>query len=138
MPEQELKQPHAWERVREVPMVPETKPVADLLRELQRGNQRMAVVVDEYGGVSGIATIEDLVEEIVGEIGEEGETPDATPQPDGSWIVSGQAELDVLERLFSKAPQAEGDFTTVAGLVYTLGGEVARPGGLLSAGGLRF
>jgi CBS domain containing-hemolysin-like protein len=138
MTDLELKQTHAWERVREVPAVPETKPVADLLRELQRGNQRMAVVVDEYGGVSGIATIEDLVEEIVGEIGEEGETSDATPQLDGSWIVSGQAELDVLERHFGSAPQAEGDFTTVAGLVNTLAGHVPRKGEVLSADGLRF
>jgi len=138
MTDQELKQTRAWERVREVPVVPETKPVPDLLRELQRSNQRMALVVDEYGGVSGIATMEDLVEEIVGEIGEEGEMPDATPEPDGSWIVSGQAELDVLERLFSKAPRAEGDFTTVAGLVNTLAGHVPRAGEVLSADGLRF
>jgi putative hemolysin len=138
MTDQELKQTRAWERVREIPVVPETKPVTDLLRELQRGNQRMAVVVDEYGGVSGIATIEDLVEEIVGEIGDEGEPPDATPQADGSLVISGQAELDSLERHFGAMPQAEGDFTTVAGLVNTIAGRVPAKGEVIEADGLRF
>jgi CBS domain containing-hemolysin-like protein len=138
MTDQELKQTRAWERVREVPMVPETKPVPDLMRELQKSNQRMAIVVDEYGGVSGLATMEDLVEEIVGEIGEEGEKPEAAAQPDGSWIISGQAALDVLEREFGWTLPEGSDSTTVAGLVNTLAGHVPRPGEMVASDGLRF
>jgi len=137
--DQELKQTHAWERLREVLIVPETKPVASLLRELQGKNQQMAIVIDEYGGVSGLATIEDMVEEIVGEIHDESEKQqDAAQQPDGSWIVSGQAPLDILEQAFGALPEHEGDSTTVAGLVNTLAGHVPQRGEVFEAGGLRF
>lgn len=138
MTDEELQRTPVSERVREVPMVPETKPVADLLRELQKSNQRLAVVVDEYGAVAGVATIEDMVEEIVGEIGEEGDQLDALPQPDGSWIISGQAELDTLEKVAGKLPDSDGGSTTVAGLVNVLAGHVPKRGEHIEAGGLTF
>ncbi len=137
----ELKQTHAWQRLRELVIVPETKRVTDLLRELQRKNLHMAIVIDEYGGVSGLATIEDLVEEIVGEIRDEGEhreDPDATPQADGSWLISGQATLDVLERAFGSIPEHDGGSTTLAGLVNTRAGHVPQKGEVIDADGLRF
>jgi putative hemolysin len=98
--------------------VPETKLIDDLLREMQKGRIQLAVVVDEYGGAVGIVTVEDIVEEIVGEIEDE---HDRTPRlverlPDGSYRVAGRVRIDELnESLDWELPK--GDFETVAGLV---------------------
>lgn len=90
---------------RPVAFVPETKKVAELLREMQREKQHMRIVIDEYGSVAGLVTIEDLLEAIVGNIADEHDEPEAddTPQrkPDGSYIVSGTFELSRLRDLFS-------------------------------------
>ena len=90
---------------RPVEFVPETKKVAELLREMQREKQHMRIVIDEYGNVAGLVTIEDLLEAIVGNIADEHDEPEAdeTPQrqPDGSFIVSGTFELSRLRDLFS-------------------------------------
>jgi CBS domain containing-hemolysin-like protein len=135
----ELKTIHAGERLREIPVVPETKKVADMLRELQQQNLHMALVVDEYGAVAGLVTIEDMLEEIVGEIRDESEkVEDAVPQADGSYLVSGHADLALLERLFGVRPEAAGDATTVAGLMNTLAGHVPQKGERLETSGLRF
>jgi putative hemolysin len=84
--------------------VPETKKVNELLREMQREKQHMRIVIDEYGGVAGLVTIEDLIEAIVGNISDEHDEgePDDQPlrQPDGSFIVSGTFELSRLRDLF--------------------------------------
>jgi CBS domain containing-hemolysin-like protein len=84
--------------------VPETKKVAELLREMQREKQHMSIVIDEYGGVAGLVTIEDLIEAIVGEISDEHDKPedDDTPvrEADGSYIVSGSFEISRLRDLF--------------------------------------
>ena len=98
--------------------VPETKRIDDLLRELQKNRVQLAVVVDEYGGAVGIVTVEDIVEEIVGEIRDEHDrTPDTVERlPDGSYRVAGRASLEeVNEALEWDLPK--GDFETVAGLV---------------------
>ena len=85
--------------LRPIRMVPETKPVNDLLREMQEEGAHMAVVVDEYGSTAGIVTMEDMVEEIVGEIHDEHEPErDFHQEPDGSYIVSGSFDLGRLER----------------------------------------
>ena len=85
--------------------VPETKKVAELLREMQREKQHMSIVIDEYGGVAGLVTIEDLIEAIVGEIADEHDQPEAddTPirEPDGSYTVSGGFEISRLRDLFT-------------------------------------
>ncbi|HEY2039252.1 MAG TPA: hemolysin family protein [Edaphobacter sp.] len=85
--------------------VPETKMVAELLREMQREKQHMRVVIDEYGGVAGLVTIEDLLEAIVGDIADEHDEPegDEAPvrEPDGSYIVPGNFEISRLRELFS-------------------------------------
>ncbi|HEV2710888.1 MAG TPA: hemolysin family protein [Edaphobacter sp.] len=85
--------------------VPETKKVAELLREMQREKQHMSIVIDEYGGVAGLVTIEDLIEAIVGEIADEHDEPeeDDTPirEANGSYIVSGSFEISRLRDLFA-------------------------------------
>jgi len=98
--------------------VPETKRIDDLLREMQKARLQLAVVVDEYGGAVGIVTVEDIVEEVVGEIHDEHDrTPDTVERlPDGSYRVAGRTGIDELnEALDWDLPK--GDFETVAGLV---------------------
>ncbi|HUM18546.1 MAG TPA: hemolysin family protein [Candidatus Nitrosotalea sp.] len=115
--------------------VPETKRIDDLLREMQKNRLQLAVVVDEYGGAIGIVTVEDIVEQVVGEIRDEHDrTPDTVERlPDGSYRVAGRASLDeVNEALDWELPK--GDYETVAGLVLAtlhripLVGEVFRVG----------
>jgi CBS domain containing-hemolysin-like protein len=98
--------------------VPETKRLDDLLREIQRGRNHMAVVVDEYGGSTGVVTLEDILEEIVGEIRDEKDrTPETVERlPDGSYWVAARTNIDELnEALDWNLPKAE--YETVAGLV---------------------
>jgi CBS domain containing-hemolysin-like protein len=98
--------------------VPETKHIDDLLREMQKNRVQLAVVVDEYGGAVGIVTVEDIVEQVVGEIRDEHDrTPDTVERlPDGSYRVAGRAGVEeVNEALEWDLPK--GDFETVAGLV---------------------
>ncbi len=97
---------------------PETKRIDDLLREMQKGRIQLAVVVDEYGGAVGIVTIEDILEQIVGEIEDEHDRTPATVErlPDGSYRVAGRVSIDELnESLDWELPKR--DFETVAGLV---------------------
>jgi CBS domain containing-hemolysin-like protein len=92
--------------------VPETKKVNELLREMQREKQHMRIVIDEYGGVAGLITIEDLIEAIVGNIADEHDESEADDEPirepDGSFIVSGTFEISRLRELFQ--PQFDGHF----------------------------
>jgi putative hemolysin len=85
--------------------VPETKKVAELLREMQREKQHMRIVIDEYGGVAGLVTIEDLIEAIVGNIADEHDEPEADDEPvrefNGAYVVSGSFELSRLRDLFA-------------------------------------
>ncbi|GLH70525.1 hypothetical protein GETHPA_20580 [Geothrix rubra] len=107
--------------------VPESKPVMDLLREMQRARTQLAVVVDEFGGVSGLVTVEDLLEEVFGEIQDEHEAPvDLVEQAPGVYLVSGQAHVeDVAQRL--DLPWERDGFDTLAGLVMARLGRVPRP-----------
>ena len=110
--------PDARALMRPATYVPETKRIDDLLREMQKARVQLVVVVDEYGAAVGIVTVEDIVEEIVGEIRDEHDrTPDTVERlPDGSYRVAGRANLDELnEALDWDLPK--GDFETVAGLV---------------------
>jgi len=109
--------------------VPETKRLDDLLRELQRGRNHMAIVVDEYGGSIGIVTLEDILEEIVGEIHDEHERPPASVErlPDGSYWVAARTRLDELNELLDwQLPKH--DYETVAGLVLSTLGRIPRRG----------
>ncbi len=100
----------------DVYFVPESKLVSDLLREMQRSNVRMAIVVDEYGGVAGLVTIEDLVEEIVGEIGDEHEKAQVVKENENSYVVPGNMDVDRLDELFGMRPEGH-ESSTIAGLV---------------------
>jgi CBS domain containing-hemolysin-like protein len=104
--------------IRPVAFVPESMPVPDLLREFQKVKMKMAIVVDEHGGVSGLVTMEDVVEEIVGEIQDEYDTEEAQITENGplDFTVSGAAEVEELEELFD-VELAEDDFITVGGLI---------------------
>jgi CBS domain containing-hemolysin-like protein len=117
--------------------VPETKLGSDLLREMQRDNIRMAIAVDEYGGVSGLVTIEDLVEEIVGEIRDEHEKTEIVKESDTSYVFNGNTDLDLIEKLLGVRPD-EKDATTVAGLVSELAGYIPKPGEVFEENGLKF
>lgn len=121
----------------ELYFVPETKLGSDLLREMQRDNSRMAIVIDEYGGVAGLVTIEDLVEEIVGEIRDEHEKAEVVKESDTSYIFNGNTDLDLLEKLLGVRPE-EKEATTVAGLVSELAGHIPKAGEIFEENGLRF
>ena len=99
-------------------VVPETLPLPNVVRELEKGGEEMAVVIDEYGGFAGIVTIEDLAEELVGEIDDEHDTEgDADIVADGDgWLLAGDLPLDEAERTLDLLlPQ--GDYETIAGMV---------------------
>jgi len=115
--------------MRPIRAVPETKPVNDLLREMQEEGAHMAVVVDEYGSTAGIVTMEDMVEEIVGEIHDEHEPErDFREEPDGSYVVSGSFDLGRLQDLLDFHPQEDTESTTVGGLISEWLGHVPAPG----------
>jgi putative hemolysin len=92
--------------------IPETKKVNELLREMQRQKQHMSIVIDEYGGVAGLVTIEDLIEAIVGEIEDEhdSETDEDGPvaEPEGTWLLPGGFEVSRLRELFEEAVVGDG------------------------------
>jgi CBS domain containing-hemolysin-like protein len=122
----------------EVQFVPESKRVSEQLREMQATNTQMAIVIDEYGGVAGIVTIEDLVEEIVGEIRDEHDaTADIVREGEHSYLVPGSMDVDRLDDLFGVKPEGH-EATTVAGLVTELLGRIPHPGEVVQEDGLRF
>ena len=123
--------------------IPEVKRANEALREMQREKQHMRIVIDEYGGVSGIVTIEDLVEEIVGTIADEHEAEDAEAVREesiGVWSVPGEYEIAQLEQLVGDGWEAPVDLeaTTVAGLVSETAGRIPLPGEVVEESGLRF
>jgi putative hemolysin len=122
---------------KDVYFVPESKLGSDLLREMRKNNIRIAIVVDEYGGVAGLVTIEDLVEEIVGEIGDEHEKSQVVKENDHSYIVPGSMDVDHLDELFGMRPEGK-EAATVAGLVSELAGRILQKGEVIEEDGLRF
>ena len=124
--------------VRPARAVPETKPVSELLREMQADQFHMAIVIDEYGGTAGLVTLEDLIEELVGEIVDEFDTEDARiePIPTGGVRVSGSLTIDdANDLLVVKLP--EGDYDTVSGLVLSGLGRLAATGDTVEVTGAR-
>src|SRR5213594_46710 len=109
--------------------VPETKRIDDLLREMQRSRNHMAVVVDEYGGSTGVVTLEDILEEIVGDIQDEHERAPAVAErlPDGSYRVAARANIDELNEAFDWTLPKR-DYETVAGLVLATLHRIPRAG----------
>jgi len=126
-----------------VPFVPESKPVQDLLREMQRDKTRMAVVINEYGNLAGVVTIEDMVEEIVGEISDDHEKDTGVVREgNGKFVLSGSADVDHLDQLFDQRfdfdQTEEVSATSVGGLVSELAGHIPAKGEIVLGGGLRF
>jgi putative hemolysin len=142
IPESEAATRTVRELARPAFFVPETKHGSDLLKEMQRRNQQMAIVVDEHGSVAGIVTVEDLVEEIIGEIGEDDRvpSPDAVREPDGSLILRGSVSVEKVQELFGVEWDVSGEesATTIAGLLNHIAGHVPTAGEHLDYGGLRF
>jgi magnesium and cobalt transporter len=115
--------------VRPVHLVPETKPVDDLLNEMKQRGDHMVLVVDEYGGISGLATMEDLIEEIVGEIhdAESGQEKIVRENP-GVYVVPGSLELSALDEALASPFVEDTECTTVAGAVVELFGRLPSAG----------
>jgi putative hemolysin len=126
--------------IRAVKFVPETKPVAELLKEMQTARVQMAIIVDEYGGVAGLVTVEDILEELVGEIEDEDtsqeEIIEIVESDDHTYFdVLGSVEIGKIERLFDMEIEDD-DFTTIAGLVISEVGYVPKAGEKLQFRGL--
>jgi putative hemolysin len=125
--------------------VPETKKGYELLREMQREKQHMRIVIDEYGEVAGLVTIEDLLEQIVGSIGDEHEdeedarVEDAQAEAEGVWLVPGGFDVDRLEELVQVEWQPEESYEaqTVGGLVSEAEGRIPHAGEVVEVGRLR-
>ncbi|HXX14965.1 MAG TPA: hemolysin family protein [Candidatus Eremiobacteraceae bacterium] len=130
------------ELVKPILFVPETKVGSDLLREMRQKGQSMVVVIDEHGSVAGIATVEDLVEEIVGQSnsGNVRPAPDAVRESDGSLVLRGSMSISDAEKLLSLEFRGHGDetVTTVAGLLSHAMGKVPAPGDKIDLAGYRF
>lgn len=119
--------------------VPETKSANELLKSMQSDHVQIAIVIDEYGGVAGIVTVEDILEEIVGEIEDEDiedeEIIEIIEGENGYWDVLGSTEIGKIERLFGMEIEDD-DFTTIAGLITTDAGYVPKVGEVLNFRGL--
>ena len=143
IPESESATRAVRELVRPALFVPEAKMGSSLLKEMQRKSQQMAIVIDEYGSMAGVVTAEDLVEEIVGEIGEEDRqpTPDVVRESSGSMVLRGSLSVEKLEELFDvkwSGRDVEPTAATVAGLLNHVAGHVPETGEKIEYGGLRF
>ena len=143
IPDREASRRSVRELVRPALFVPETKFGSELLKEMQRKNQHMAVVIDEYGLLAGVVTVEDLVEEIVGEMAEEDHrpVPDVIRESNGALVLRGSVPVDKIAELFGVDPDTltgESNAATVAGLLNGLAGHVPRTGEILELAGLRF
>ena len=127
---------------RDVAFVPETKKVNELLREMQREKQHMRMVIDEYGGVAGLVTIEDLLEELVGAISDEHEKEDLSSvikEPGGAWLVPGDLEIARIEEILGGVDLPEDvEATTAGGLVSEAAGRIPQAGEVVEGFGLRF
>ena len=124
--------------MRVIPLVPESKPVSDLLREMQRDGAHMVIVVDEYGNTAGLATMEDLVEEILGEIRDEHEPDrDVRQEAEHVFVAPGSLDLDRLHDLLNFRPEEDTESTTVGGLVAEWLGHVPQVGESAERGGIR-
>jgi putative hemolysin len=122
--------------------VPESKKVNELLREMQREKQHMRIVIDEYGGVAGLVTIEDLLEELVGAIRDEHEDEDNSAvikEPGGAWVVPGSLEIARVEEILGGVELPEDvEATSVGGLVSETAGRIPQSGEVVEGYGLRF
>jgi len=139
-----------WARVHDEPsirdlmrpayFVPETMSIETLLAELKRRKTHIAIAVDEYGGVSGLITLEDVLEEIVGDIQDEYDEDDEVfiRSVSGGFEVDGRCDIETLEEELGQSIEVQGDFETVGGLVFSVMGRIPRPGESFVQGDLEF
>lgn len=123
--------------VREVPIISPALPVLDLLRFMRQNGRHMVLVVDEYGGIDGLVTINDIVETIVGEIEDEydsGEQPQMVEKADGTVVADGRVDIETFEQRFGDIFDEEEleDVDTLAGLVFSIAGRVPARGEVLT------
>lgn len=138
MDEDSRKEKMVRELVRKIRFVPESKPVNDLLREMQETNTHMVIVVDEYGNTAGLASMEDLVEVIVGEIRDEHEpSTDIAEEGEDTFVVSGSFDVSRLNELFDVRLPEDTESTTVGGLASEWLGHVPEPGESAERVGIR-
>lgn len=124
--------------MRPIHLVPETKPVNDLLRDMQRDGSHIAIVIDEYGNTAGVVTMEDLVEEILGEIHDEHEPGrDVREEGERIFVTSGSLDLDRLQELLNFRPNGETESTTIGGLVTEWLGHLPHAGEVVERSGIR-
>jgi putative hemolysin len=143
IPDRDAARRYVRELMRPALFVPEMKFGSELLKEMQRKNQQMAIVIDEYGLVSGVVTIEDLVEEIVGEIGEEDrrQAPDVVRESGGAMVMRGSVPVDKVGELFGielESATQHAEASTIAGLLNGIAGHVPHTGEVIEFDGLRF
>jgi putative hemolysin len=131
--------PPARDMIKPPLFIPETKPLGELLKELQARFQQVAIVVDEYGGTAGLVTVEDLIEEIVGEIMDEHEALAAELEPleGGGYRLDGRAHIELLDELF-QVDIEDPEYETVAGLIFSALGHVPQVGESVDCFSLRF
>lgn len=131
--------PNARTLARPVLFAPETQTITTLLSDFRRRRQHLAIVVDEWGAVAGVVTLEDLLEELVGEIADEHEDSidPVVPLAEGAFTVAGRVRVSEIEQLFD-ADLPPGDYDTVGGLLSARLGHIPRPGEEIEEGGLRF
>jgi putative hemolysin len=138
----ELMQRKVRELMRPALFVPETKLGSDLLKEMRQKDQSMAIIIDEHGSVAGIVTIEDLVEEIVGESGSNSmrPAPDAIRETDGSVVLRGSLTIERVEEILGVklGDHSDDTVTTIAGLISHASGKVPAPGAKIDLEGFRF
>jgi CBS domain containing-hemolysin-like protein len=123
--------------VREAPIVPETKPLDDLLADLQRQRSSMAVVIDEYGRTAGVVTVEDIIEEVVGEIADETDPAAGAVRrlPNGDWFVRGHVAVTDLEDYGLELPVDTDAYNSVGGFVFAELGRLPKRGDTVAANG---
>jgi len=128
---------HFDRSVREAPIVPETKPLDDLLADLQRERTELAVVVDEYGRTAGIVTLEDIIEEVVGEISDETDPAGGAVRrlANGDWFVRGHVSVADLEDYGLELPVDTDAYNSVGGFVFAELGRLPKRGDTVSADG---
>jgi len=140
--DQDLPKRKVRELAHPVMFIPETKAGSELLREMRQKNHPMAIVIDEHGLVAGLATVEDLVEEIVGESGRDDKqpAPDVVREPDGGLVMRGSMSIDDVEDLLGVhfGDKADEAVTTIAGLLSHVSRKVPAPGDKVDIAGYRF
>jgi putative hemolysin len=140
--DQDLPKRKVRELVRPGLFVPETKSGSELLREMRQKDHPVAIIIDEHGLVTGLATVEDLVEEIVGESGRDNRqpAPDVVREPDGGLVMRGSMSIDHVEELLGVkfGDKADETVTTIAGLLSHVSGKVPAPGDKIDLAGHRF